>query len=129
MRKILLTLLAGLWMFSAGCVTTGSQPAQTSGLLGVVGAGAGAALDDGNRWRGALIGGLAGMATGYGLGAINQQYQQPYYPSPPPPQAPAPGGYYAPGYYQQGYSNPYPANHYPSNPYPYSPGYAPYRSY
>lgn len=112
--KVGLSLFLVFMFLSAGCATTTYQQAQTSSLLGAIGAGAGAALDGGNRWRGALIGGLAGMATGYGLATINQQPYagQPLPPAPSTPPAQPRGSYYNPGpaYYQ-------PYSQYPQAPY------------
>ena len=126
-RFILVFLILAL---SAGCATTSSQQAQTSSLLGAIGAGAGAGLDGDNRWRGALLGGLAGMVTGYGLATINEQHQPYQAPLPSaPPAQPQGSYYYQPGasyYPQQSYNPQYPSY---SNPNGYHPYRAPYCIY
>ncbi len=86
-----------------GCA---SSPYLGTGTLlgGGVGAIAGAAIDHGNPWQGALIGGLAGSALGAAGGYVlqNRQTSQPqpgqpqqgyYYPAQPGSGAAAPPGY------------------------------------
>lgn len=71
---IIMALLMGMF----GCASS-QQSYESAAFLGAVGAGAGALLDKNNRWRGAVLGGAAGAATGYGLSEIQQRNERHYY--------------------------------------------------
>lgn len=95
--------------FLTGCATPSQNPYlyTGAGLGAALGAGLGAAINHGNPWRGAAIGGLLGAAGGgiageaYGRSQSPYYQQQPqgYYQPPPPPQAPYQQGNYQPAPY------------------------------
>ena len=57
----MLLLVAAL---TAGCTSLSPYTYTGAGVGGALGAGTGALIDHNNRWRGAMIGGLAGGALG-----------------------------------------------------------------
>lgn len=57
----IMVLLAAL---VAGCTSLSPYTYTGAGVGGALGAGTGALVDKNNRWRGAMIGGLAGGALG-----------------------------------------------------------------
>ncbi|MBM4286550.1 MAG: glycine zipper 2TM domain-containing protein [Deltaproteobacteria bacterium] len=70
-----------------------------AGVGGALGAGAGALIDDKNRWRGAMVGGLmggalGGAATELGRRAADEDNRQRYGSYPANPSQPAPQGAY-----------------------------------
>jgi hypothetical protein len=89
-------LLAAL---TAGCTSISPYSYAGAGVGGALGAGTGALIDSNNRWRGAMIGGLAGGALGgtateLGRRAADEdaRQRQASYPS-TPPQSYNDGGY------------------------------------
>ena len=104
-KQLIILGLLGL-SFLTGCATPSQAPYlyTGAGLGAALGAGLGAAINHGNPWRGAAIGGLIGAAGGGVAGAVYGQSQTPYQPQPqgayqPPQQAP---------YQQQGNYQPAP---------------------
>lgn len=69
-RMIVLTILA---VFLAGCAGQNPYTYQGAAVGGALGAGAGALIDDNNRWRGAMIGGLGGAALGGAVTEISRR--------------------------------------------------------
>jgi hypothetical protein len=53
-----------LTVLTAGCTSLSPYTYTGAGVGGALGAGTGALVDSNNRWRGAMIGGLAGGALG-----------------------------------------------------------------
>jgi hypothetical protein len=92
----ILVLLAAL---TAGCTSLSPYTYTGAGVGGALGAGAGALIDNNNRWRGAMIGtlmggALGGTATELGRRAATEDAsQQRNYPS-TPYQSYDSGGYY-----------------------------------
>ncbi len=95
-KGALVVLAVSLFM---GCATPQQDPYMYSGagLGGLFGAGLGAAINHGNPWRGAAIGGLLGAAGG---GVAGEMYGR---SNPPPGQSycPPPSSYPPPGYQPQ----------------------------
>jgi hypothetical protein len=58
---LIVVLLAAL---AAGCTSLSPYTYTGAGVGGALGAGAGALIDQNNRWRGAMVGGLMGGALG-----------------------------------------------------------------
>lgn len=75
MRHLALLVIAGLTLFLlSNCTTTQDNATyQGAGLGAVVGAAAGALLDDHNPWRGAVIGATAGAVLGGGITEISKE--------------------------------------------------------
>jgi hypothetical protein len=93
MKKVKLigisVLLAAL---TAGCTSVSPYTYTGAGVGGALGAGTGALIDHNNRWRGAMIGGLAGGALGGTATELGRRaaendarQQQASYPNTPPP--------------------------------------------
>ncbi len=65
-------LLAGFLLSLSGCATPTKTHYDSAAVMGAAGAAAGAILDKNNRWRGAVVGGAIGAATGYGLEEVRR---------------------------------------------------------
>lgn len=61
-KIVLSSLLVAALM--AGCTSLSPYTYTGAGVGGALGAGAGALIDQNNRWRGAMVGGLMGGALG-----------------------------------------------------------------
>lgn len=61
--KTIFTLIV-LAALTAGCTSLSPYTYTGAGVGGALGAGAGALIDNNNRWRGAMVGGLMGGALG-----------------------------------------------------------------
>ncbi|WP_022852695.1 YMGG-like glycine zipper-containing protein [Thermodesulfatator atlanticus] len=74
-KKIALFFLPLLFLIGMTSCTTTQQSASYQGasLGAAVGAVAGALLDDGNPWRGAVIGGTMGAVLGGGLAELSSE--------------------------------------------------------
>ncbi len=77
MKKIAMWILCVsiLSLSLSSCATT-ERTYQGAAAGGALGAGAGALLDQKNRWRGALIGGLLGTAFGGSITEISSRAAQ-----------------------------------------------------
>ena len=82
-KQWILVGLLGLSLLT-GCASPAQNPSMYTGagLGAALGAGLGAAINHGNPWRGAAIGGLIGAAGGGVAGAVYGQSQTPYQPQP-----------------------------------------------
>ena len=94
-------ILVLLAVLATGCTSLSPYTYTGAGVGGALGAGAGALIDNNNRWRGAMVGGLmggalGGTATELGRRAAEHDMsrQQQYGPPPPAPQSYESGGYY-----------------------------------
>lgn len=71
LRMTSLVALAALTGGITGCQTASEHRTETGAIVGgVLGATAGALIDDDNRWRGGAIGAAAGAAVGGGIGYV-----------------------------------------------------------
>lgn len=68
-----LAVLAVLAVFLGGCAGQSPYTYQGAAVGGALGAGTGALIDNHNRWRGAMIGGLGGAALGGALTEISRR--------------------------------------------------------